>query len=485
MKKKLFIFTLISIFTFMFFQTMDAEAVAPNPCYMIGDVEYCPPPTSDTPTIYNIDMDGRSGQSSTYKLERFDEYTFHFTPEESAYYKITYNFLGLCGNMVPVISAKLYYTHEYISGISTEAEFDGTDWACERVYHFVEDPTLKDPRTTSEEFYLEANKTYTIKVNDEQYGVTEILTSYFNINIEGDDSQDENTQNHPVDVIFTPLEVTQHHWDENKNLLDDTTIPFNEYTIDSSIDYPGDKDYYEIEVPINKYIKIYSTGTTDVQASLIDQNGNIIDDNDDFYGRDNNFEINHGLIDEMTYTLIVEHFSSYTTGEYSIVITDRIHSNPDNNEYYATITYHHQYENQYYTIDYVDIYFDHYGLATTMAWDLKSGMEPTEFETNALTILGLNPSTSIPVAFFSILTSLSSWELNKDYDDVLNYASQNNYDGKVHLRIYEWTYKDEDYQSDNYRSIDVLPWDGNTISYFNDTKLDLISITLQEEAPEI
>lgn len=477
MKKKLFIFMFVSICTLMIFQSMDTKAAAPNPCYMIGDVEYCPPPTPPTPEIYGIDMDGRSGESGTYRLSVLDTYTFNFTPEVTAYYKLTYN-LGVVGggDEVPVIRAELYDNDVSISRMYTMTKFnDWNPYNCgDKSYHFVKDTDLADPRTADEEFYLEANHTYKIEVEDGQYGMTNPphVTTLFNIKIEGE--KDLSTKLHPTEYFdfVTKGFIEAHYRESDGEISSYTHHIYEEYLLNGTIDYAGDVDYYKIKLPISKLLKFVHSPDLDIR--LLNSSYELVP-----FSYQTVEEKIFGLEINQDYILEIKHSNNtISSASYSILITDRIYE-----QQYKVITYsfedsHIKYNDnaKYLEIEEItDLYFDDYQTASEFAIYLQGKINDKEVDGVAIsdiatTFFGI--AYPIPGTVSSVIQAL----LGKDASEYTSIISQvssfagENSDGKVHIRINtttSYTYDDDDNLNKDYEitHIEVTDWDGVIMNY--------------------
>lgn len=100
-----------------------------------------------------------------------------------------------------------------------------------------------------------------------------------------------------------------------------TTILYNN-SRSGNIDYAGDVDYFKFIPAVSKSYIFKSTGSTDTYGYLYDSNGNQLNYNDD-YGT-LNFNMTQYLTAYQTYYLKVRHYSSTSTGAYSIIVTDAI-----------------------------------------------------------------------------------------------------------------------------------------------------------------
>lgn len=84
------------------------------------------------------------------------------------------------------------------------------------------------------------------------------------------------------------------------------------------IDYPGDNDYFRLQVGIPGVLTLYTTGTTDTYGYLLNAQGKELAHNDDASATNANFRIARSMTPG-TYYVRIRHFSTGGTGAYSLV----------------------------------------------------------------------------------------------------------------------------------------------------------------------
>jgi hypothetical protein len=89
------------------------------------------------------------------------------------------------------------------------------------------------------------------------------------------------------------------------------------------INYPGDYDYFRLQLTSASSVTVYSTGTTDTYGYLKDARGTDLASNDDSAGY--NFRIFRS-VSAGTYYVAVRHYSSTGTGPYTLVVSSDPHS---------------------------------------------------------------------------------------------------------------------------------------------------------------
>lgn len=184
--------------------------------------------------------------------------------------------------------------------------------------------------------------------------------------------------------------------------------------------------------------------------------------NDDFPGRGINFEINYGLVTDQYYYLEVQHSLDSGSGDYCVIITDRIYT-----EEHYSISYEFSQRldmGAHYTDKNIsDIYFDNYAMATQLGY-LLLDEHPTNDQLYSFAMVGLGvvaPVEGTVLAILDAMTNFSQTDKFAIYKDIIKYASMNNNDGKVHIRI------EKTFYSTNLSVVNahykVNSWDGNTI----------------------
>ncbi len=121
-------------------------------------------------------------------------------------------------------------------------------------------------------------------------------------------------------LVSTSSPIPSSTQDDHGNSITSATS-INPGNYPGRIEIANDIDYFRINVSRTSTVTVYTSGSTDSYGSLLNSNGGIIAQNDD-YGSDINFRITRALSSGVYY-IAVRHYSTRGTGQYSLTFQVR------------------------------------------------------------------------------------------------------------------------------------------------------------------
>ena len=121
-------------------------------------------------------------------------------------------------------------------------------------------------------------------------------------------------------LLIDDINVSGLEDDHGDSFFEATTIGANDEVYNSHITYPGDIDYFKVQINDYGTLKAYSQGSTNIDAELYDENYNFVDVDvlkDDISYWNKNFKIK-SYLKPGVYYLAVSHHKDLKTGVYHL-----------------------------------------------------------------------------------------------------------------------------------------------------------------------